>query len=358
MATHTGYLLIADISGYTAYLTQSEMEHANPILRSLLEVLVMQVGEPLHLWRMEGDAVLAYTTAQEFPSGETFLAICENLYQAFAARRLDIIQNTTCTCNACANVGGLDLKILAHHGSFEEMRIGPMTDISGADVILVHRMAKTDVKEATGIRSYALFSQAAYDAMGIETELLAYSATFEHFGDVPMRVYDLAEAWKRHREQAERHYVTEEEAVFGFRHPMPVKPAVAWQMLTSPTLKVEWMGLKDSYNDAGTGRVNAGTRFHCIHELAAMTFIITDWRPFEYFSTVFTSPMHPELGHTETYELIPTDEGCELVYRMGPLRTADGEVRPKETDELMEGLYGPFWPNAMKLLDGMIAAMD
>ncbi len=54
------------------------MDHANPILSSLLEALVMQVGEPLHLWRMEGDAVLAYSTSRGFPSCETFLTICEN----------------------------------------------------------------------------------------------------------------------------------------------------------------------------------------------------------------------------------------------------------------------------------------
>ena len=75
MTTHADYLLIADISGYTQFLTSSEQDHANPILQSLLSSLVEQVGEPLHFWKMDGDAVLAYSTQQEFPSGETFLTI-------------------------------------------------------------------------------------------------------------------------------------------------------------------------------------------------------------------------------------------------------------------------------------------
>ena len=87
MASHSGYLLIADISGYTQFLTSSEQDHANPILQSLLGSLIEQVGEPLHFWKMEGDAVLAYSTQQEFPSGETFLTICENLYNAFAMKK-------------------------------------------------------------------------------------------------------------------------------------------------------------------------------------------------------------------------------------------------------------------------------
>ena len=91
MTTHTGYLLIADITGYTKFLTSSEMDHANAILHSLLEALIEQIGDPLHFWKMEGDAVLAYSTRQQFPSGETFLAICENLYNSFAQRQQDII---------------------------------------------------------------------------------------------------------------------------------------------------------------------------------------------------------------------------------------------------------------------------
>ncbi|MFC3230710.1 hypothetical protein ACFOGJ_25905 [Marinibaculum pumilum] len=46
MTLHSGYLLMADISGYTAFLTSSEQEHANP---SLLTALVEQVGAPLTL---------------------------------------------------------------------------------------------------------------------------------------------------------------------------------------------------------------------------------------------------------------------------------------------------------------------
>lgn len=219
MATYTGYLLIADISGYTAYLTSSEQEHANPILRSLLTALVEQINEPLHLWRMDGDAILAYSTAEEFPSGEAFLAICENLYNAFTTLRRDIIANTTCPCQACANIDSLHLKIMAHHGCFEEMQVGPMKDISGADVILVHKMAKTDVKEVTGIKSYALFSQGAVDAMGIDAALTPFSQSFDHFGDVQMQVYDLAKALENFRAQQERFFITEEESVYTYRRP-------------------------------------------------------------------------------------------------------------------------------------------
>ena len=199
MASHTGYLLIADISGYTAYLTSTEMDHATPVIASLLEAMIERLGDPLHLWRTEGDAVLAYTTDQTFPDGDTFLTICEDLYNTFAVRRQDIEANTTCECRACAQLPALDLKILVHHGPFDDMNIGPMRDISGPDVILVHFMTKTDVREATGIKTYALLSQAAYEAVGTPTGTVPYSTSFEHFGTVDMQVYDLGAAWERIR---------------------------------------------------------------------------------------------------------------------------------------------------------------
>jgi hypothetical protein len=96
-------MLIADLSGYTAYLTSTELDHANGVIKALLEVLVSRLGDPIHLWRLEGDAVLAYTTDPNFPDGNTFLTICEDMFNGFRERRLDIHANSTCDCRACAS---------------------------------------------------------------------------------------------------------------------------------------------------------------------------------------------------------------------------------------------------------------
>jgi len=353
MAAYTGYLLIADISGYTAYLTASEQEHANPILRSLLTALVEQVNEPLHLWRMDGDAILAYSTAEEFPSGEGFLSICENLYNAFTKLRRDIIANTTCPCQACANVDSLDLKIMAHHGSFEEMQVGPMKDISGADVILVHKMAKTDVKEVTGIRSYALFSQGAVDAMGIDAALTPFSQSFDHFGDVQMQVYDLAKAWKSFRAQQERFFVTEEESVYIYRRPFPLPVPVVWEALINPELKRVWMGMRAVTVDNPQGRVGNGSDYVCVHDAVEFRYRVTDWEPFSYFSTVIGDSLRPGLKCRETYQLTVTDEGTELRYAMGPLHDDKNVRHEKEEKELVEFLAG-FWPVGFDAMEKLI----
>jgi uncharacterized protein YndB with AHSA1/START domain len=357
MTTHTGYLLIADISGYTAYLTSSEQDHANPILSSLLTSLVEQIGDPLHLWKLEGDAVLAYSSKQDYPSGETFLGICENLYNNFATLRQNIIANTTCDCRACANVGGLDLKIMAHHGVFDEIEIGPMKDISGADVILVHRMAKTDVKAATGIQSYALFSDAAVEAMGIEAALVPYSQPFEHFGEVSMQVYDLAKAWEKFRAGRERHFLEEADGVYTYRRHFDLSPAVVWEALTAPELKQRWMGMLSVSVERPEGRIGTGSGYHCVHEEAEFRYWVTDWEPFDYFSTRINDPARDGISMPETYHLTPTETGTEMRYSIGRAHDADGN-RSEVSEQEAAGFLSAFWPPAFDAMEALIKAAD
>jgi uncharacterized protein YndB with AHSA1/START domain len=358
MAAHNGYLMIADISGYTAFLTSSEQDHANPILQSLLTSLVEQVGDPLHFWRMDGDAVLAYSTRQEFPSGEVFLTICENFYNAFAARQTDIIANTTCPCRACANVGNLDLKIIAHYGSFEEMKFGPMTDISGSDVILVHRMAKTDVKLATGIRSYALFSEAAVEAMDIGAALTPYSQEIEHFGNVSMKVYDLGAAWERLRAERERFFLEEVDGVWTYRRYLDVPIAIVWEALTSPELKQRWMvDMKSVTVDRPEGRIGAGSGYHCAHTAADFLYWVTDWEPFDYFSTRINDSARAGISMPETYHLTAMESGTELRYTIGQAHDADGN-RSEVSEEEAVGFLSGFWPLCFDEMETLFKVAD
>ena len=64
-----GLIHIADISGYTAFLNESELEHAQDSLQSLLEVLIENTHLPLVISRLEGDAVISYATEGSFLQG-------------------------------------------------------------------------------------------------------------------------------------------------------------------------------------------------------------------------------------------------------------------------------------------------
>ena len=142
---------------------------------------------------------------------------------------------------------------MAHHGTCEELQIGPLNDLSGADVILVHRMAKTDVKTVTGIESYALFTDAAVQAMGIEAALVPYSQPFEHFGDVQMQVYDLGAAWENFRDRDVRHYIGPDEGAFTYRRHFPHSPSVLWDGLAKAR-SARWSRTGTRLSSAPAGR--------------------------------------------------------------------------------------------------------
>jgi len=64
-----GYLLIADLTGYTAFLTKSELEHAQGILEALFKSMLDEIKAPLAFSNLQGDAVLAYALDERVPQG-------------------------------------------------------------------------------------------------------------------------------------------------------------------------------------------------------------------------------------------------------------------------------------------------
>jgi uncharacterized protein YndB with AHSA1/START domain len=205
------------------------------------------------------------------------------------------------------------------------MNIGPMTDISGPDVILVHRMAKSNVSEVTGIRSYALFSDAAVEAMKIDAALVPYSQQFDHFGDISMQAYDLAAAWETFREHRERHFLQEEDGIWTYRRHLNLPIAVAWEALTAPELKQRWMAnMKAVTVENPEGRIGVGSAYHCAHEAADFFYTVTDWEPFNYFSARIGDPARPGISMPETYQLTETPSGTELRFTLGQAHDTEG----------------------------------
>src|ERR1043165_6477011 len=116
--TQNGYLVLADISGYTAYLAGVELDHAHGILSDLLQIIVERFGALLTISKLEGDAVFAYAPEAKLPRGELLLELLESTYVAFRDRQAAIKRRTTCQCNACRRIPDLDLKLLAHYGDY------------------------------------------------------------------------------------------------------------------------------------------------------------------------------------------------------------------------------------------------
>jgi hypothetical protein len=104
-----GYFILTDISGYTEYLTESELEHAHETLQSLFDAQLANIKFPLKISGFRGDAIFIYTPEACFVNPQSFLETLENLYIVFAETLRQMQFNTTCQCRACKNIGKLDL---------------------------------------------------------------------------------------------------------------------------------------------------------------------------------------------------------------------------------------------------------
>jgi uncharacterized protein YndB with AHSA1/START domain len=71
--TRRGYLLLADISGYTAFLAGTELEHANAIVHELTTLIRERLSPPMRFVKLEGDAVFCYADETSFEDGERLI---------------------------------------------------------------------------------------------------------------------------------------------------------------------------------------------------------------------------------------------------------------------------------------------
>lgn len=311
--TQHGYLVLADISGYTSFLAGTELEHAHEILTALLETIVAKFKTLLTVSKLEGDAVFAFVSESNLSRGETLLELIESTYVAFRDYADAAYRRTTCPCKACRAIPSLDLKFLTHHGDYIVQNIAGIRELVGSDVNLIHRLLKNHVAENTGWKAYALFTEKSLEHLQMApADLHRQVETYEHLGDVDVCCMDLHQRYKEMKE-AQRVTVGIDEADVVFTHDFPATPPVVWDWVNAPTKRVQWAGFDEFRVVRGpSGRTGSGTQNHCIHDAKLLNSeMIVDWRPFDYWTQESaTGPLRM------TYEILPLDDGRNTRMKM------------------------------------------
>src|SRR5215216_896790 len=336
-----GYFVITDISGYTEYLTGSELDHANEILQSLFDAQLQAVKHPFLISGFRGDAIFMYVPETNFVQPQSFLEALENFYVVFAQTLQQMQYNTTCMCRACKNMSMLDLKMCTHYGEYLIQKLGDREELLGADVIVPHRMLKNHVIEKTGIKSYALFSDVAAQKLNLLEyceKLVPHMEVYEHIGEVPMCVHDLRLVWER--EQVKRRkFVRAEEAWVKMEINLSFPPALIWEYLTTPALEAGFLGYDFAERvDLLGGRIREGAGLHCAHGNLHVHSKILDWTPFEYYTM---EQFVMGLTYLCTRRLTVLDNGTRLgVYLTMPLENSSDEVRQMLQSAMDNGYAG------------------
>jgi uncharacterized protein DUF2652 len=190
--TQTGYLVLADISGYTSFVAQTEIEHADLALSYLLETIIEKLSSLLTISKLEGDAVFAYIEESKLEEAKSLLELVDQTYMAFREKALALFEHTTCPCRACRALPTLDLKFLVHHGEFIIQQVAGIKDLLGTDVNLIHRLTKNRVSESTGWKGYALFTNQGLEHMQTDkASFVQQTESYEHLGEVETYVRDM-----------------------------------------------------------------------------------------------------------------------------------------------------------------------
>ena len=141
-----GLLFIPDISGFTRFVNETEIDHSRLIIQELLELLINANETGLEISEIEGDAILFYKYGKS-PDLETLYKQVEKMFCAFHQYLAAYDYHRFCQCTACASAIDLTLKVITHYGEFTSYNVRNFNKLIGKDIIVAHQLLKNDVEQ-------------------------------------------------------------------------------------------------------------------------------------------------------------------------------------------------------------------
>ena len=141
-----GLLFIPDISGFTRFVNETEIEHSRVIIQELLELLINANQIGLEVSEIEGDAILFYKFG-ESPDVSALYHQVAGMFQAFHRHINAYEDRRFCKCLACNSAINLTLKVITHYGEFTGYNIKNFSKLIGKDIIVAHQLLKNDIDQ-------------------------------------------------------------------------------------------------------------------------------------------------------------------------------------------------------------------
>ncbi|HET6341884.1 MAG TPA: DUF2652 domain-containing protein [Gemmatimonadota bacterium] len=187
-------LLLADISGYTRFMLDhaKAQEHGQMIVGTLLQTILAQATTPIEVSKLEGDAVFMFARKNgASPPAELSRELGERIgvfFGEFQAARDLMARTAICRCGACANVGELNIKLIVHSGQAVISDFAGLSELSGVDVILIHRLLKNSVPGS----EYLLLTTPAREEIDLppEKKLEPRTERYDDVGEVELWVLE------------------------------------------------------------------------------------------------------------------------------------------------------------------------
>ena len=187
MTSNSTLICIPDISGFTRFMSETNIELSAKVVPALLNEIIYANEIGLRVSEIEGDAVLFFKKGK-LPPFEELISQCKSFFTQFY-KQLDALSHKYNEEKGVDKVPDLGLKIVLHFGAHvESVQIGNHIKLMGEDVIVAHRLLKNDIKED----EYLLISENLlnqYKIKDIERnfgwgELLDEEQRYKHIGDI------------------------------------------------------------------------------------------------------------------------------------------------------------------------------
>jgi hypothetical protein len=176
-------ILIADISGFTNFISTTSLEHSSHIINELLELIIESNTLDLTVSEVEGDAILFYKIGEAVPCDDLSNQ-CLSMFERFHERLKMIERDTICQCGTCQNASELGLKFVSHFGALKEISVANFKKASGLDMIVCHRLLKNDVPANEYIMISEAYRKELDQGLGCNLPWVASTQSYPDIGDV------------------------------------------------------------------------------------------------------------------------------------------------------------------------------
>ena len=198
------YLLLADITGYTGFMTGVEQEHgvdfsagipaAYAVLGDLLAAVILGRDRVWACVTLDVDAVCAAAPGASLDGqGDRVLMKLRSMYGGFTESRTRAMPANDHVCVACPAVAHLDLKVVLHRGFSVRQSVGSGSDLLGPAVTVAHRLLKNNIRSRIGSRPYIFLTDSAATGLGLADAGLEHREEYPDAREVQGRVLELGE---------------------------------------------------------------------------------------------------------------------------------------------------------------------
>lgn len=175
-------IFFPDISGFTEFVNNTEIEHGQMIIAALLEEIIESNKQDFIVSEIEGDSILFYKKDKSLEISE-LLELSVKVYKDFHKRRNEIDNSTHCSCGACSSVNKLTLKFIIHTGEVKSIKIFNFEKLYGLDVIIAHRLLKNNINS----NEYILItnnSSADIQTVSVPAGLIGPQPFLQNYGNI------------------------------------------------------------------------------------------------------------------------------------------------------------------------------